>query len=288
MIGRSAMIAKVRDRLRRLFAPAPPAAEPRPAGTPILVYTPGKVGTNALRQGLRVAGFTVYKAHSLNATALRARMEQDRARGRVLHTDRATLKFIENVLPDCTDMKTVTLVREVIGRNMSGFFQTLWRHDIKPPYEGVDVDRLIELFFTRFRHDRADAWFGREFVASTGVRPLGAAFDGDAGFGRYRAGRFDVLLLQMELGNEAMARVLSGFVGTPVQIGAANAGHEKPYGRLYEAFKQRIVFPAEYLQRMLASRVMQTFYTETQRGHIGRFYRREIPALYPLPRAGHT
>lgn len=253
---------------------------------PVLLYTAGKVGTNSLRAALRAAGVPVYKAHTLNAAVLRARMDRDRGgRGRPLHTDRATLRYVNDVLPGLAEVRTVTLVRETIGRNMSGFFETLWRRGIQPPYDGVDVDHLVELFFGEFNHARAESWFSDEFGPTVGVTPRGFGFDPERGYCEFASGRFRVLFMQLELGNEHVAQLLSAFTGRPVGVHTANVGTGKPYGGLYAEFKRRIVFPEEYLERQLGGPVMTAFYSAAQREHIRRYYRRQIPHLHPLPRS---
>lgn len=280
----SGTIRRVQRRLCRALGVADRRAQEGP-GESILLFTPGKVGTNALRQGLRDAGLVVHKAHTLNRDVLRTRIARDRAsRGRPLHTDRAALRFVESIQPGLPEIKTMTLVRETIGRNMSGFFQTLWRHGYEPPYEGVKVDELIALFFDKFNHMREDAWFEREFGPALGVRPFATAFDPEQGFGEFRVGRYHVLLLQIELGNDRIAGLSSAFVHRRVGLQPANTGSEKLYGQLYASFKQCIVFPDDYLDRQLSGPVMTTFYSAAQREHIRRYYRREIPGLFPLPR----
>lgn len=254
------------------------------APAPVLIYTMGKCGTRALKAAVRDAGLPVYKAHNLHAALLEERITRARARGREPVSDIGALEFVRNVMPGAKTIRTVVVVRESVGRNVSGFFQTLWRHGLTPPYAGVTGADLVPLFFERFNHERPDQWFTQEFRRTLRVDPFALGFDAGAGHHRFRSGRFDVLMLQLELGNERMGEVVSTFLGQPVRIGHVHESAGKEYGELNREFKRMVRFPPEYLARIMQSRVMQTFYTAAQREHLCAWYRGEAAALAPLPR----
>lgn len=253
------------------------------ANEAILIYTMGKVGTNSIVQAIRRAGLPVYNGHTLNKEALWQRIEMAKLRNRTPITDLRALDFLEHVEPHVKTIRMVTSVRESVGRNMSGFFQTLWRHGITPPYEGVRVEDLIKLFFEKFNHQRPDQWFRQEFRKALSVDPFHFGFDPSIGFLRFRSGRFEILFVQIELGAARLSSLISEFLGSEIIIGHTGKGQFKQYGSLYDEFKRKIVFPEEHLQGLMESRVMQSFYTEKQRQHVMRYYLKEIPALHPFP-----
>lgn len=253
---------------------------------PVLIYTMGKCGTRALKAAVREAGLPVYKAHNLHAPLLEERIARARERGHEPVSDIGALDFVRNVMPGARVIRTVVVVRESVGRNVSGFFQTLWRHGLKPPYAGVTGADLVPLFFERFNHERPDQWFTQELRRTLRVDPFALDFDADAGHHRFRSGRFDVLLLQLELGNERMGDLVSAFLERPVRVGNVHESARKEYGDLNREFKRLVRFPPEYLARIMQSRVMQTFYTAAQRDHLCAYYRGEAAALAPLPRGG--
>lgn len=254
-------------------------------GRPILVYTMGKVGTGSIIQAIADRRTTVYKAHSLDRRVLEHRIERAKERDKEPETDLLALDFVLNILPQAERIQTITVVRESIGRNISGFFQSLWRHGLNPPYASVRAEDLVDLFFRKYNHDRPDQWFRQEFRKFIGVRPFDFGFDPAAGHHRFQSGRFDVLMMQAELGTAQTSVRVSDFLGLDVVIERThNQSEQKGYGELYRRFKQIIEFPHSYLEHICRSRVMRRFYTEEQREHMVRFYRREIPALHPFPR----
>lgn len=252
---------------------------------PILVYTVGKVGSQSLSHAIAEAGRTVFKAHNLDREVLLRRIERAHERGREPETDLLALKFVDEVQPCAEFVRTLTLVRESVGRNISGFFQLLWKYDIHPPYEQVDIGRAIDIFFREFNHDRPDKWFRQEFQKFLHINPFRTGFKPDIGFQELASGRFRVLLLQVELGNETLSRRISDFLGFAVSIDRThNQSGRKEYADLYRRFRETIEFPRVYLDRICNSRVMQRFYSEAQREHVMRYYRREISDLHPFPR----
>jgi hypothetical protein len=252
---------------------------------PILVYTMGKVGTGSLIQGIAESGLTVYKAHTLDPVVLAQRIQRARARGKEPDTDVMALDFVRDVLPGAELVRTITVVRESVGRNMSGFFQSLWRFGVQPPWDAVRPEDLVRLFFSEYNHARPNRWFRQEFRRFVQARPFELGFDAARGHHRFRSGRFDVLLLQSKLDTARASALVSEFLGAPVTVARAhNISAQKDYGDLYRRFKEAIEFPESYLERICRSAVMRAFYTPEQCEHVRRFYRREIAALHPFPR----
>lgn len=246
---------------------------------PVLVFTMGKVGTESLKQCLQEAGVKVYKAHNLRRDVLEERIERARARGKEPKTDLKALDFVKNVHPELKSVKTITVVRESIGRNISGFFQTLWRHGIHPPYEGVNAKDLIELFLEKFNHERPDKWFMYDFASTIGAKPFRMGFDAEAGYHRFNSGKYDVLLLKIELGNQRIGELISEFIDMRIKIEHRHKATNKEYSQLYKDFKKNIVFDRGFLEKMMQGRVMQNYYTEEQRNTVVQYYMREIQEM---------
>ena len=250
---------------------------------PILVFTMGKVGTESIVRALRKSGANVYKAHNLRKDVLQQRIEKARARNKEPKTDLMALEFVDKIRPNVDRIKTITIVRESVGRNISGFFQTLWRHGIEPPFNDVEVESLIKLFFDKFNHERPDKWFCHDFETQTGVKPFAFGFDPSVGYHRLSSDKYDILFMQIELGNKILGELISDFVGLKVDVIHEHKGIDKTYGQLYNDFKRTMEFPREYLINLMESRVMQSFYSEEQRQHIVSFYMKEVHALLPFP-----
>jgi hypothetical protein len=253
--------------------------------TPVVVYTMGKVGTQTIVRGLRDAGVDVYKTHSLVRRHLENEVRKSRTEGGKLAKPTATgMYLLDEVFPKCDDVKVITLVRESIGRNMSGFFQILHRTGYPEPYDQYDVRDLIRSFFDSFNHSRPEDWFRKDFFVALGCRPFKLDFDPRQGWLRVREGKFDILLVQTELQDVVKKDLIKRFVGCSIDMQRKNRGETKKYGVLYKTFKEQVEFPEEFIDKMMRSAVMRHYYSPEQREHIKRFYRRELSSLHPLPR----
>jgi hypothetical protein len=271
--------------LKRVFYPANKALKKnrKYRDEPILVFTMGKVGTESIVRALTKSEVNVYKAHSLRKDVLQERIKKARERNTEPRTDLIALEFVEKIQPTSDRIKMITVVRESVGRNISGFFQTLWRHGIEPPFNDIKVEALIELFFDKFNHERPDKWFNQEFETQIGLKPFALDFDPSIGHIRISSGKYDILFMQIELGNKILSELISEFVGIKVDIIHEHKGTDETYGQLYKEFKRTIEFPVGYLANIMKSRVMQSFYSNDQRQHIVNFYMKEAHALLPFP-----
>ena len=260
---------------------------------PLIIYQMGKVGSKTIRKSLRAIGLDrpIFHVHFLSPERV-ARTEKERRK--YLGTKRMGLlrhvwqyqylrKQLESGL-DGKKWKVVTLTREPIGRNISTFFENLevepldagHRYRIQSDYygfEGVftmeDVDELARLFFERLYHDRPLVYFDEEIKGVIGIDVFASEFPTSKGYKIYEGERADVLLIRVENLDDCARDAFAEFLGIEgFTLTNTNIGSAKAYAPLYKKFRESVILPEDYVERMYASKYMRHFYSEEE---IARF-----------------
>jgi len=140
---------------------------------PILIYQMGKVGSTTILKSLRDYGVNpVYHIHSMNIQNIKMKKEEFKDKGPPYGTPPKHLdkyKKLRPILKENRSVKIISLVREPIWRNISGFFQNLPKY-ISKEKRRKDLSYLEKIFFRDYdRHDRPEKWFDREIKEVIGM-----------------------------------------------------------------------------------------------------------------------
>jgi len=257
---------------------------------PVLLLQMGKVGSKSLQKGLeaRITERPIYHAHFLSpyrtARTEKLRREFFRTRRQAYLERPWQNQFLLDAIKSNRGdrrWKLITLTREPIGRNISAFFENLDYvqldtpgefqissnyYQIKPTVVSVaDTGKLVDLFFECSTHDSALHFFDREIKDLTGIDVIGSGFSIEKGYQIYRGKRADLLALRLEDLERCASGSIDEFLGLKdFQLVNSNIAAEKVYAPLYKAFKSDIVFDADYVNRLLDSDYMRTFYAEAE------------------------
>jgi hypothetical protein len=264
----------------------------------VVVYQMGKVGSTSVAASITALypEWTAHHLHQLTHEQIR-RLERSVRESFAddLVTPRQRSSLMKQLVSaehlrrhldagsDHRRWKVVTLVRDPVARNLSGFFEIL---DLQLGYglEGKLQSRgrdavlreLPELFFSAFPdHDQPLTFFEREFGPALGFDIYSAPFPRETGWAVYRHDRLDVLVLRLEDLDRCFHPAFTEFLGTDrIQPINANVGAEKGYRDLYREMRRSIPLPEDYLGRMYGSRYAQHFYTPDElRGFRDRWNR---------------
>jgi hypothetical protein len=173
--------------------------------------------------------------------------------------------------------QVITLTREPIGRNIAGFFENLEvtplepkrRYSVKSDYYGFEIvldvenmDRLVDLFFERLNHDTPLTFFDRELKGMFGIDVFASEFPISKGYKIFRGERAEVLLIRLESLSECAGEAFREFLGiADFALINTNVGSEKEYAYLYKRFRDAIVLPQAYVDRMYNAKYTRHFYT---------------------------
>jgi hypothetical protein len=220
-------------------------------GKPTIIYQMGKVGSISIANSLKAAGVRpVFHTHYLNFN----------------HISRVVRRLYNHVVVKSVPARIISLTREPFSRDVSSFFEMMKRKRITPDrnLSAFTVDELIELFFSKFDCTRTLTWFDSELKRSTGFDVYDHSLIG----GEYSVGEsenFDILVVKSELDNSRIAEIISHFMDMGrLSIRDSNITSMNRFAEVYQQFKDRIVYPREYVDRIVNSRYFRHFY-ETDR-----------------------
>ncbi|NJP04127.1 MAG: hypothetical protein HC837_00105 [Chloroflexaceae bacterium] len=233
---------------------------------PIIIYQMGKVGSSSIDVSLKHSGVpAVFHVHRMNPAYMFTGKRQHNPRKTPLapHEMLGQLLFT-HVLQKQRPARIITLVREPISRNISGFFQNVYRFTGDTPGTiSVSTDTLIEQFLTTYAHGTPAAWFEHEPKQTLGIDVYAYSFDKEQGYTTIQHGPFDMLILQSELEDAAKAAAIGDFLDIPnFTLKRQNVGSDKYYAEHYQRFKQQIQLPLTYLDTMCQSQYTRHFYSD--------------------------
>lgn len=214
---------------------------------PILVYQMGKVGSSSIKKTLIRAGYCVEHFHYFSGDfaspdpPMRERLGVDDLLG--------------------GGYKIISLVRDPIARNVSAFFQNLRAFGL----EDDSVSARLDWFLNKYPWQVPLNWFDAEFKVHTGIDVFAYTFDVSRGWGKLLSGDLSVLLLQVEISDEAKQRAIADFLGHPIPaIAKANNAADKAYAKEYRAFLSEIRLSEALVTEMLGSKYVTHFYSPSQ------------------------
>lgn len=249
----------------------------------VLVYQMGKVASSTvyatLRQEPDILALHFHRMPGRNMRELNARMGWKFRLRSIFHDMQgATGKRLLNRCPQ--KVRLVTLVRDPFSRNISGFFQNIWRHDIDTS-DVVTAEmkaRLTQMILTGYDHDVPLRWFDDEFLPSTSIDVFSLPFDSREKFFIGRNTPVPILIMRVELSDDSKLQVLNEFLSRDdLKLTQSNKGEAKYYSALYQELKKDFSYPDELVDRALQSKLMQHFFSEEERALLSARYRKTMP-----------
>jgi hypothetical protein len=261
----------------------------------LVIYTMGKVGSQTVQRSLLASrlDMPIYHVHFLTQDLIEEYLEKRKQFlgtqkfGRLKHIwlYEYLRKRIDNGL-DGKRWHIVTLTREPISRNISDFFENI---EAKPSDAGhqyyvksdpdfydfeikvnvEDMSALVQLFLERLDHDAPAKYFDQELKSVFDIDVFSGEFPTSKGYRIYKGQRADVLLIRLENLNDCAGEAFKDFLGIEdFTLISANIGNEKTSAPLYRRFKNSVVLPESYVERMYDSKYMRHFYSDEE---IARF-----------------
>jgi hypothetical protein len=255
---------------------------------PIVVYQMGKVGSSSIVASLKALKLDrpVYHVHSLapsgieNGKRMYKRIFQNanatdfRRAGHLFASQHLRKRMAGLRHGGC--WKLVSLVRDPVATNVSGFFQIVdfYLPRFSDRYNAglIDIDDAIQVFLTEFDHEEALTWFDVELKTTLGVDVFSKPFPKEQGYEIYRSEHAEALVLRLEDLNRCATDAFRRFLAIDdFSLRTVNAAEGKSYEAAYREFKDRIRLPSWYQQRVYGSRYVKHFYTDAE---IARFQSR--------------
>lgn len=282
--GRQAGIALLgEDRFMEARAALHMAMDRRRHKPLFIVHTMGKVGSTTVDVSLKAHGLeesmAVHQRHFLTEEGA-AFVEDLSIEGvgsweKLPANDRSFLLSSRLLYKDMQKrraagerVKIVSMVRDPVATNLSGFFHNYiwWPEEIKARCVEPSDDCLEALqcrFLEHYPHEVPAIWFDIEIRPLYGVDVFATPFDRDLGYAIYHSDFADILLLKLEKLNQCAAPAFYEFMGLDgFELLESNKAEDKSYASLYKAFRKRTTLPESYLDRVYVSRMAHHFYTD--------------------------
>lgn len=257
-------------------------------GLPLLVYQMGKVGSKSVVDTLRAVrpDTAVKHVHFLSPGAIE--YFEDFARGcfeRDLVSDASRINNMRHLAqaeylydrlsqPETHgSWRAITMVRDPVARNVSGFFEIL---DLQMGYglaeqlerRGRDavLRELPRMFMDEFPdHEVPLAFFDKEVKRVLDIDVFDTPFASERGYQIYQSDIAELLLIRLEDLDSVAPTALREFLGVDVGgLKRSNVGRQKWNGDLYEDFRGDLILPETYLDRMYGSQLATHFYTQDE------------------------
>ncbi len=249
---------------------------------PAIVYQMGRVGSKSVVDSLKQSGLDVpiYHSHFMTPEGLNFLKQIKQAvygtwRNIPPSSQYHLLQscFLSQVFssktPRAKKYKIVTIVRDPIATNVSGFFhnRALWISDFDPHQETGEsyLQELSNRFFQKYPHHFPLTWFDVELKRTLGIDVFASEFPKSKGYKIYRGTTADVLLLKLEKIGECGKEVFQEFFGLKdFKMIRTNTGDSKEYAQLYKQFLKFIKLGDRYIDTMYGSKYAQHFYDASE------------------------
>jgi len=248
---------------------------------PVVVYQMGKVGSSTVVASLQSLDLKrpIYHVHTLIFERIRDRRQKYERMfrsGAPMELRRASHLFASQYLSKRVKRgafkqrwKVISLVRDPIAMNVSGFFQII---DYYIPrffsrFEAgqIRIEDTIEIFLKDYDHDKPLVWFDIELKSTFGIDVFASPFLASKGYAIYRGANVDALVLKLESINASAEPAVKEFLGIEnFRLVQANVAEDKSYFAAYKSFKDMLTLPQAYLDKMYDSKLARHFYTEEE------------------------
>lgn len=262
----------VRRVRNRVFAELDAATRQDP---PVLVFTMGKVGSRSVTESLRHSGLSepLYHLHHIAGETNRRFRWRLRTLGYRQSPDRyipiAIRQYIE-VNSISFPWKIITLVRDPVARQVSGYFEPplLNVGDTVDEFGRFKPEDTLAILESKLREPSAfryhDTWFDREVKGIFGVDILNLPFDKTAGYAIHESPKANVLIMTLERLDSVFAKAIPAFVGidqAPPLV-SYNVRSETVDGSAYRWVKEHLRLPEDTLYRIYSSPTVKHFYDD--------------------------
>ncbi len=239
---------------------------------PIVVLTPGKVGSssiyNTLKKQLSNDIFHIYHIKGESIEDARQNHLSSGRKSIPLHL--IVSKYLNKRLAAYKGkIYIITVVREPISREVSSFFQNADFHnyqlnqkDITSAVENSLV-RLNEIFEENICM-RLDVWFQSELKDNFGIDVFQEKFHNKQGYKIIKNGRFNLLLLKMEDMETVFPNAIQDFLENKkkIKMKNSNVSSDKEYGEIYGKVRTRLGINSIVMDKIITSNYFNYFYTD--------------------------
>ena len=254
---------------------------------PILIYQPGKVGSNTVEATLKGYNIPVVRCHGLLFSCEYCGNLNLR-------------KVLTKKIKSKDKIKMITLIRDPIAKDIGHFFQKITEEEddagwyvkgimeedfqtsflnflsIISPFdftENKDKQRFAGRIVSHIDYIGAKSnkgafwgWYEEELKKNLGIDILECNFDKEIGYGIMNCGNVELLILKLEKLNN-LEKILGEFVGIgDIKLVSTNQAETKSYKYAYRQFCKEVKLPRRYIEFCYEeNEYFEHFYSDTER-----------------------
>lgn len=246
--------------------------------SPLLIYQMGKVGSTTINRLLKASQLDqpIYKIHVLSKAGIKDAQQHykqinkinknfdwNRAQ-HVFESEILRKEILKNSKP--RNWRIITLTREPIARNISSFFSRidLYFPDFQRKISSglIPVNDIIDVFLKEFSHDRPLEWFDLELKNVFKIDVFSSEFYQPQGYKIYKKDNIDLLLIKLESLDKHAKKAFKEFLDIEIMnIEDRNVSNQKYYSDIYKKFKESIILPEGYIEKLYSSKYTKHFYS---------------------------
>lgn len=227
---------------------------------PILIYTPGRVGSTGLYMSLDELGQFVIHIHTLDAVEIESKNHPG-----------TTSWAYKHIIKAGRPADVITLMRDPTALIISDFFNKLkWLSEVPKAELNLPVDELRNLFYTRYfdenRHIEKLNWYDSEIRTTLGLDVYAHDFNIEQQYDSFAQGNYRLLMLRTESDDAIKAKAVSEFLNIPpFTIKRVNEAEKRNYAKVYKAFKDGLSVPEKHLETIYTSAYARHFFSPAER-----------------------
>lgn len=251
----------------------------------IQVLSMGRVGSITTQRSIeKRIGRKVAHIHSINPALLATQVAKAGSVSRVAPSVQEGLAAVAQLVRHQGAVKTVTLVRDSIARNLSAAFANLRKEypQLEELDEFLSAPNRVRAVWREFYDRRPYIWFDNELCEILGVDVYQYPFDPE-GVVTIRHGRHEILIVRTELEDAAKSEALAKFFGVsalPLYI-HNNESRKTTFRTRYELFRRSIALEEDYLRTVAQSKYTRHFYASWAVDDYVEYWMRETRPILP-------
>jgi hypothetical protein len=232
----------------------------------VQVLTMGRVGSLSVQRSIeKKIGRDVPHIHSVNPVILSRQVVKAGSVSNAARSVQEGLAAVAQLIRHQEAVKTVTLVRDAIARNLSAVFAELRKvcPDAEQMDEFLQEPDKVRKVWREFHDRRPYVWFDNELRDVLGIDVYLYPFP-EEGIVTIKHGRYEVLIMRTELEDSLKSAALAKFlrVNELPLYSHNNEARTTTYSSRYEQFRRSIGLEEAYLRAAGQSRYMRHFYSE--------------------------
>ena len=224
--------------------------------SPVLIYQNGKVGSLTISQSLKKMDIRNAHIHrfffenEVVGELLLGKEYEEFIRDSNFFKINST-EYVKLIKDKIKGKKIITVVRDPVAVDLSTVFQWIGsgESDVffsKRLKQGISFVQAVSELMIKIQNRMFD-WFDEELREASGINIFDYPFDKKKGYSIISENGVEILILKVEK-LEEITNTIGRFVGCDqLELFDANMGENKAYGHIYQAVKNSIILPEEYV-----------------------------------------